>query len=96
MHAKSLVGLAAIVASIWIWSTLNKNAFEADAYSLCLGRVGQGPTVTDGERAICACKVEELLGSEPLRARLPNAFLHVPPARLASLGRAPDACLATG
>ena len=75
MRAKSVIGLAAILAAIWLMGQFNRDNFRRDTFAVCIGRAGDGPRVTEQEAQVCACMAGAAVQALPWKSRLPQSLI---------------------
>ena len=77
MRFKSIVGFCAILVALWVFSISNRDNFHQDLYTVCIGMAGEGPVVTDVEKATCACMADAAVASLPWKSRLPQSMIRL-------------------
>ena len=75
MRTKSVVGLAAIIAALWLISDVNRGRFHQDVYTVCIGLAGDGPVVSAEEKRTCSCMASAASGVLPWKSRLPQSMI---------------------
>ncbi len=75
MRIKSIVGMATILAALWLMGDFNRDTFRRDLFALCLGRASDGPSVTETEAETCACMARAAIQAVPWKSRLPQSLI---------------------
>ena len=96
MRIKSVIGLAAIVAALWLMGKFNQDNFRRDLFALCLGRAGDGPVVTKREARACSCISQAAVQAVPWKSRLPQSLINLNSEDNARMIEAQAACQSDG
>lgn len=96
MRIKSVVGLAAIIAALWLVSDVNRGRFHQDVYTVCIGLAGDGPVVSAEEKETCSCMASAASDALPWKSRLPQSMIRLSDAENARMLAAQRSCRALG
>lgn len=75
MRIRSLIGLLAMLSALVILGIANRARFANDTYVVCLGKIGDGPMVTESEKTLCACMGRRAVEAVPWKSWLPQSMI---------------------
>lgn len=92
MRVRSLIGLLAMLTALVILGISNRARFANDTYMVCLGKIGDGPVVTDAEKALCTCMAQRAVAVVPWKSWLPQSMIDLSPDDNARMVQAQRGC----